>query len=182
MFSDLIENAAVVMADKTGWPFSRTTAYLEKLIFTCNVDVFYMLSTIIDGEFEILPPVRIRRSKKKGFCRDLWKAPAHIREAKILGMSQKEYEEFYFPNNKFCHGQFTEEYRTMKSLRDRYLPLFFLGDKRHYSRLHGYGIWFAGKKDLYYGILKKHTKREKNWKRELKEYLLSEKIHVLKIH
>ena len=49
-------------------------------------------------------------------------------------------------------------------------------------RLDEYGFWGAGMKELFYGILSRQSKSEKNWKRDIKQELKSEDLHVLKVH
>ena len=92
MYSDMIEHAAAVLSAENGWTLSKASEYIEDLIFNSNADIPGLLASITDGTFEINPPVRIRKGRKKGERRDLWKAPFRVQEARILGITMDELE------------------------------------------------------------------------------------------
>ena len=68
------------------------------------------------------------------------------------------------------------------SRMDRFLRQMDAEQNRHYARLDEYGFWDAGMKDLFYGILSKQSKSEKDWKRNVEQELKAEDLYALKVH
>ena len=183
MYSDMIEHAAAVLAAINCWPLRRASEYIEDLIFNTGMDIPGLLASIIDGTFEFLPPVRVRRAGKKGKRRDLWKAPGRIREAKVLGIPLKELEIIQQARDDvICRNHSYEEHRKAVKASEPFFRRVDTEQRRHYCRMNEFGIWGAGMKDLYYGFLTKQARREKHWKRVVKKYLSAESIRALKVH
>ena len=65
---------------------------------------------------------------------------------------------------------------------DRFFRKMDAEQNRHYARLDEYGFWGTGMKELFYGILSRQSKSEKDWKRNLMKELNAEGLHALKIH
>ena len=71
MYSDMIENAAAVLSEKSGWNQEQSVEYIENMIFNSDEDIPGLLTSILNGTFAFHPPVRIRRRKVKRDKRDL---------------------------------------------------------------------------------------------------------------
>ena len=65
---------------------------------------------------------------------------------------------------------------------DRFFRQMDAEQNRHYARLDEYGFWGAGMKELFYGILSKQSKYEKDWKWDVEKELMAEDIYALKVH
>lgn len=183
MYSDMIEHAAAVLSAENGWTLSKASEYIEDLIFNSNADIPGLLASITDGTFEINPPVRIRKGRKKGERRDLWKAPFRVQEARILGITMDELEMIRDMRRDLFHRKYSgTEHMKAVNILDRYFRTADTEQSRRWCRLNEFGIWAAGTKDLHYGFITKQARREKYWKRALERYLSSENIRALKIH
>ena len=183
MYSDMIENAATVLSEKSGWNHKQSVEYIENMIFNSNVDIPGLLTSIMNGSFEIMPPARIRRRIIKGEKRDLWKAPRWVQETRILGITKPDLDELHAARKDiFCRRHTPEERITANSRIARFFRQMDAEQDRHYARLDEYGFWGAGMKELFYGILSRQSKSEKDWKRNVKQELKSEDLHVLKVH
>ncbi|MBQ6342575.1 MAG: hypothetical protein IJI41_05585 [Anaerolineaceae bacterium] len=183
MYSDMIENAAAVLSAKSGWNQEQSVDYIEDLVFNSNENIPGLLASITNGLFEFYPAVRIRRGKAKGEKRDLWKAPRWVQEAKILGITKKDLDELHEARRDyFCRRHTPEERIIAKNRMDRFFRQMDAEQNRHYTRLDEYGFWGAGMKELFYGILSRQSKSEKNWKRNVQQELASENLHALRVH
>ena len=183
MYSDMIENAAAVLAEKNDWNQKQSVEYIEDMIFNSDEDIPGLLTSIMNGTFAFHPPVRIRRGISKREKRDLWKAPRWVQESKILGITKQDLDELHDARRDyFCHRHTPEERMNANSRMDRFFRQMDAEQNRHYARIDEYGFWGAGMKELFYGILSKQSKSEKNWKRDVKQELESEDLHVLKVH
>ena len=183
MYSDMIENAAAVLSAKSGWNQKQSVNYIEDLIFNSDENIPGLLTSIINGSFEFYPAVRIRRRKIKREKRDLWKAPRWVQEARILGITKQDLDELHEARKDFFCRRHTPEERIIANHRmDRFFRKMNVEQNRHYARLDEYGFWGAGMKELFYGILSRQSKSEKDWKRNVKQELKSEDLHVLKVH
>ena len=183
MYSDMIENAAAVLSVKNGWSHDQAAEYIEDLVFNTNEDIPGLLKSIQNGHFEFHPPVRLRRRKKKGTRRDLWKSPYRIQMSKITGLSKQELDEIMdIRSDYFCRRHTQEE--RMEAFRKTALfdRLMYSEHIRNYCRINEFGIFDTGNKDHYYGIITKQHRTEKGWKRRIIRELSSENIHALKIH
>ena len=67
------------------------------------------------------------------------------------------------------------------SRMDRFFRQMDAEQNRHYARLDEYGFWGAGMKDLFYGILSKQSKSEKDWKRNVEQELKSISLYFTQI-
>ena len=183
MYSDMIEQAAAVLSAKTGWTLSKASEYIEDLIFNSNADIPGLLASITDGTFEITPPMRIRRGRKKGGRRDLWQAPFRVQESRILGIAMDELEEILEVRKDIFRREYSqEEHMKAAEALERFFRTADTERSRRWCRLNEFGIWAAGTKDLHYGFITKQAKREKYWKRAVEKYLSSENIRALKVH
>ena len=177
------ENAAAVLSVKSGWNQEQSVEYIENMIFNSDEDIPGLLTSIINGSFEFYPSVRIRRGKVKREKRDLWKAPRWVQEAKILGITKQDLDEIHDARRDcFCRQHTPEERILANNRMDRFYRKMDAEQIRHYARLDEYGFWGAGMKELFYGLLSRQSKSEKNWKRDIKQELKSEDLHVLKVH
>ena len=183
MYSDMIENAAAVLSAKSGWNLEQSVDYIEDMIFNSNEDIPGLLTSIVDGSFEFYPAVRIRRGKAKREKRDLWKAPRWVQEARILGITKQDLDEIHEARRDFLCCRHTPEERIIANNRmDRFFRQMDAEQNRHYARLDEYGFWGAGMKELFYGILSRQSKSEKDWKRNVQHELASEDLHALRVH
>ena len=183
MYSDMVENAAAVLSAKSGWNQKQSVEYIENMIFNSDEDIPGLLTSIINGSFEFYPSVRIRRGKVKREKRDLWKAPRWVQETKILGITKQDLNELHDARRDyFCRRHTPEERMNANSRMDKFFRQMDAEQNRHYARLDEYGFWGAGMKELFYGILSRQSKSEKDWKRNVKQELKSEDLQVLKVH
>ena len=183
MYSDMIENAATVLSEKSGWNHKQSVEYIEDVIFNSGEDIPGLLTSILNGTFAFHPPVRIRRGIAKREKRDLWKAPRWVQESKILGITKQDLEELHDARRDyFCRRHTPEERMNANSRMDRFFRQMDAEQNRHYARLDEYGFWDAGMKDLFYGILSKQSKSEKDWKRNVEQELKAEDLYALKVH
>ena len=183
MYSEMIENAAAVLSAKSGWNQQQSVDYIEDLIFNSNVDIPGLLTAIMNGIFVFNPPARIRRGIAKREKHDLWKAPRWVQESKILGITRQNLAELQDARRDyFCCRHSREERMCANSTMDRFFRQMDAEQNRHYARLDEYGFWSAGMKELFYGILSKQSKSEKDWKKDVKQELEAEDLHALKVH
>ena len=183
MYSDMIENAATVLSEKSGWNHKQSVEYIEDMIFNSGEDIPGLLTSILNGTFTFYPPVRIRRGIANLEKRDLWKSPRWVQEAKILGITKQDLEELHDARRDyFCRRHTPEERMNANSRMDRFFRQMDAEQNRHYARLDEYGFWGAGMKDLFYGILSKQSKSEKDWKRNVEQELKAEDLYALKVH
>ena len=183
MYSDMIECAAAVLSAKSGWNQEQSVDYIEDLIFNSDEDIPGLLTSIMNGSFEFYPAVRIRRGKAKREKRDLWKAPRWVQEAKILGITKKDLDELHEARRDyFCRRHTPEERIIAKNRMDRFFRKMDAEQNRHYARLDEYGFWGTGVKELFYGILSRQSKSERDWERNVQRELASEDLHVLRVH
>ena len=183
MYSEMIDNAAAVLSAKSGWNQKQSVEYIEDMIFNSDADIPGLLTSILNGSFEFHPPVRIRRGKEKRNKRELWKAPRWVQESKILGISKQDLDELHATRQDyFCRLYTPEERMNANSRLDRFFRQMDAEQNRHYARLDGYGFWGAGMKELFYGILSRQSKSEKDWKRNIAQELRAEDLRALKVH
>ena len=168
MYSDMIENAAAVLSEKSGWNHKQSVEYIEDMIFNSDEDIPGLLTSIM-----------IAKREK----RDLWKAPRWVQEAKILGITEQDLDELHDARRDYFCRRHTPEERMNADIRmDRFFRQMDAEQNRHYARLDEYGFWGAGMKELFYGILSKQSKSEKDWKRDVEKELMAEDIYALKVH
>lgn len=179
----MIENAAAELSAKSGWNQEQSVDYIEDLIFNSNEDIPGLLTAIMNGTFAFHPPVRIRRGIAKREKRDLWKAPRWVQESRILGITKQDLDELQDARRDyFCRRHTPEERMKANNRMDSFFRQMDAEQNRHYARLNEYSFWGAGIKELFYGILSKQSKSEKDWKRDMKQELEAEDLHALKIH
>ena len=183
MYSDMIENAAAVLSEISGWNHKQSVEYIEDIIFNSSEDIPGLLTSILNGTYEFYPPVRIRRGIASRKKRDLWKAPRWVQESKILGITKQDlYDLHDAQRDYFCLRHTPEERMNADSRMGRFFRKMDAEQNRHYARLDEYGFWGAGMKELFYGILSKQSKSVKDWKRDVLQELKSEDLHALKVH
>ena len=179
----MIENAAAVLSEKNDWSLGRAAEYIDDLIFNSDEDIPGLLDSIQNGAFEFNPPSRIRKGRNKGAKRDLWKSPYWVQEARILGISRPELDSLEEASRDRSFRRHTpEECMQAGSELENYYRRFYSEQIRKYCRVNEFGIFDAGLKDRFYGIITKQARSEKYWKRQIREELANEDMHALKVH